>query len=276
MELSCLPVSFFDEINSGHMSIPQWGALARQAGLTNIDLSAMFLHSHVPVWFDQVRAGLDREGVAVKMITTYPDFSHPNALQRERELAYLQCDIAAASALGAPYVRITAGQTHAETARDAGICTVVENFKRAAEFAERMNVTLVYENHAKPGAWHTVDFSYATDVFLEIVEKTQDTPIRVNFDTANPVAFADQDEPMKILPRVAHRLGTVHIADTSTKGSLHHTVIGTGLVRFAEIFAYLKSVGYDGLFSIEEGSGTGLDGVRRAVDFVKTSWEAVV
>lgn len=80
-----------------------------------------------------------------------------------------------------------------------------------------MKVTLVYENHAKPGAWHTVDFSYATDIFLEIAEKTKDTSILINFDTANPVAFADEQEPMKILSQIIHRLGTVHIADTSTR-----------------------------------------------------------
>ena len=37
-------------------------------------------------------------------------------------------------------------------------------------------------------------------------------------------------------------------------------------------FDYLKQNGFDGLISIEEGSGTGLEGVKTAVNFVKEMW----
>jgi sugar phosphate isomerase/epimerase len=232
----------------------------------------MFIKNHTPVYLDELKRSVMNKKVQIKMITTYPDFSNPQTIQRERELAYLERDIAVASFLDVPYVRITAGQSHGDISVKEGVLNVVEYFKRAADFADKMNVTLVYENHAKPGAWNTVDFSYATEVFLEIVEKTSNTSILINFDTANPVAFADENEPMRILPQVIHRLGTVHIADTSTKGELNHTVIGTGLVPFDDIFSYLKKSGYDGLLSIEEGSCTGFDGIKTAVDFVNKMW----
>lgn len=272
MKISCLPVSFFNDIIENKMSIPEWAALGKKAGLDYVDLSCMFVKNHTPTYLDGLKADLEKVGMSIRMITTYPDFSNPYYLQRERELVYLQRDIAVASYLGVPYIRITAGQQHDGISREEGIKNVVEYFKKAAEFADKMNVTLVYENHAKPGAWHTVDFSYATDVFLEIAKKTEDISIRINFDTANPVAYKDENEPMKILPQIIHRLGTVHIADTSTKGVLNHTVIGTGLVRFEEIFDYLKKSGFDGLLSIEEGSNTGFEGVQTAVDFVKEMW----
>ncbi|MGI6280196.1 MAG: sugar phosphate isomerase/epimerase family protein [Acutalibacteraceae bacterium] len=272
MEISCLPVSLFSDITENRLTIIDWAQLAKKAGLKNIDLSCMFIKNNTPTYLDDLKSSLEKINMPIKMITTYPDFSNPDPLQRERELAYLKRDIAVASYLNVPYVRITAGQSHVGLAVKDGIESVVENFKRSAEFADKMNVTLVYENHAKPGAWHTVDFSYATDIFLEIAGKTEDTSIKINFDTANPVAFKDENEPMKILPQVINRLGTVHIADTSTKGSLNHTVIGTGLVPFAEIFEYLKKSGYDGLLSIEEGSNTGFDGIKTAVDFVKEMW----
>ena len=274
MELSCLPVTYFSDITENKMTIGQWAALARKAGLHHIDLSCMFLKNHTPVYLDEVKRSVAKEEMSIKMITTYPDFSHPDYIQRERELAYLKGDIAAASYLGAPYIRITAGQSHDDILTKVGMANVVEYFKRSAEFAEKMNVTLVYENHAKPGAWYSYDFSYATEIFLEIARKTEDTSILINFDTANPVAFADENEPMKILRQIRDRLGTVHIADTSTKGILNHTVIGTGLVPFDEIFAYLKETGYDGLLSIEEGSNTGFEGIQTAVDFVRKMWEA--
>jgi len=49
------------------------------------------------------------------MITTYPDFTHPCATQREREIEYLRNDIAVASQLNAKFLRVTAGQAHPET-----------------------------------------------------------------------------------------------------------------------------------------------------------------
>lgn len=272
MEISCLPVSFFQDITENKMSVGDWARVAKSAGLSNIDLSCMFIKNHTPVYLKQLKDSVEEQNMAIKMITTYPDFSNPSKLQRERELAYLYSDIATASYLGVPYIRITAGQEHDGISVSDGINNVVEYFKRSVDFAEKMGVTLVYENHAKPGAWDRVDFSYATDVFLEIFEKTADVGLLVNFDTANPVAFADENEPMKILPKVIKRLGTVHIADSSTKGVLNHTVIGTGLVKFDEIFAFLKENGYDGLLSIEEGSGTGIEGVKTAVNFVKEKW----
>lgn len=273
MEISCLPVSYFSKITSGEMSIRQWAALGKQAGLRNVDLSCMFLSSHVPVYLDSLRKDLAEEKMHVKMITTYPDFSHPCRHQRERELAYLMRDIAVASYLEVPYVRITAGQNHPGADRRKTIEAVAEYFKKAAGFADGMEVTLVYENHANPSAWHYVDFSFPTGIFLEIAERIKDTSIKINFDTANPVAYRDEKECLSLLRQVVHRLGTVHVADTSTRGSLNHTTIGTGLVPFGEVFSFLKASGYDGLFSIEEGSNTGLDGVRAAVDFVRKSWE---
>lgn len=272
MELSCLPVSFFQDITENRMSIGDWAALAKSAGLSNIDLSCMFFKNHTPVYLREVKQSVEKQNMGMKMITTYPDFSHPSKIQRERELAYLYSDIAVASYLEIPYIRLTAGQQHDEISINEGIKNVVEYFKYAVDYANKMGVTLVYENHAKPGAWDRYDFSYATDIFLEIFEKTEDIGLLVNFDTGNPVAYADENEPMKILTKVMKRLGTVHIADSSTKGILNHTVIGTGLVRFDEIFDYLKQNGFDGLISIEEGSGTGLEGVKTAVNFVKEMW----
>ncbi|MBT3320631.1 MAG: sugar phosphate isomerase/epimerase, partial [Clostridia bacterium] len=38
-------------------------------------------------------------------------------------------------------------------------------------------------------------------------------------------------------------------------------------------FSYLKSVGYDKWMCIEEASFTGMDGIKKAVDFVRNTWE---
>ena len=43
MKLSCLPVSFFEEILTGKMTLNEWAYIGAEAGLDAVDLSILFL-----------------------------------------------------------------------------------------------------------------------------------------------------------------------------------------------------------------------------------------
>lgn len=273
MNISCLPVSFFKLIQNGEMSIRDWAVLAGRCGLDAIDLSMVLVQNHTPVLLNQIRKDLEAENTGIVMITTYPDFTHPVEVQRERELEYLKHDIAVASQLGAKYLRILAGQAHPDMGIAEGINWTVNYFKRASVVADKYGIKLLYENHSKPGAWDYVDFSLPTEIFLDIYHRTRDTSIKINFDTGNTLVFGD--EPLPVLEQVIDDVETIHIADNSVRGKLTPTVIGTGIVPFAEIFGYLKQHSFDGWLCIEEGSNTGEAGIRTAVDFVRKTWEMV-
>lgn len=273
MQVSCLPVSLFSLLTSGAMDVTSWARMAKECGLDAIDLSIMNLKNHTPVYLKQVRSGIDSEGMSIKMITTYPDFSIPDALQREREMEYLRHDIAVASQLEAKYLRILAGQAHPGTSVREGIEWVVECFKKAAGVAEKHSVILLYEDHSKPGAWDYSDFSLPTPIFLEIAERIKDTGIRINFDTGNTLVYGD--DPLPVLKQVFNRVETIHAADTAVRGKLAPVLLGTGIVRFEEIFSYLKGNGFDGWICIEEASNTGREGIMKAVDFVRKTWASV-
>ena len=271
MKLSCLPISFFRAIITGAMSLGEWARTGREVGLDAIDVSMLLIKAHTPSYLKGIRREIEAENMSLTMVTTYPDFSHPAALQRGRELEYLRSDIAVASQLGAKYLRVTAGQAHPQTPLKEGIEWVVENLKYACEICENYGVKLVYENHSKTEAWEYLDFSHPTEVFLEIVEKTENSDLRINFDTANTVAYGD--DPIPVLSTILDRIETVHAADTVTKGSLTPTLLGTGLVPFQEIFSLLKKSEFDGWICIEEASNSGFQGVRKAAEFVKETWD---
>ncbi|MEI8079644.1 MAG: sugar phosphate isomerase/epimerase family protein [bacterium] len=273
MKTSCLPVSFFKALQSGEMSLKDWARMAKSLGLDAIDLSAILIKNHTPVLLNQIRRDLEAAGIGVTMITTYPDFTHPDSRQRERELEYLRHDIAVAAQLGAKYLRILAGQAHPATGLEDGKTWAVEGFKRAAAVADQHGVVLLYENHSKPGAWDYVDFSLPTAIFLELYHRTRDTSIKVNFDTGNTLVYGD--DPLPVLRQVMPDVETIHVADNAVRGKLSPVVIGTGIVPFKELFTFLKERGFDGWLCIEEGSNTGEPGVKAAVDFVKTTWEAI-
>ena len=270
MRLSCLPVSYFRDIIDARMSIKDWALEGARTGLDGIDLSVLFLKSRELEYLHKIRQEIEDAGIRVAMVTTYPDFTHPDGVVREQQLTGLQEDIIAASRLGADLLRVTAGQAHPSVGRREGIEWAVNGLVKAMEFARGYPVKLAYENHAKPGAWQYTDFSHPTDVFLEIVERTADVSLGVNWDTANTIAYGD--DPIPVLKRVLSRVISVHAADTSTRGELKHVLLGTGLVPFKEMFRILRDAGFDGWICMEEASFKGPAGVKAAADFVRRVW----
>ena len=100
MKLSCLPVSYFDEIIGGKMSVGQWADEAAELGLDAIDLSVLFLKNREPAYLQAMREEVEAPGLQVAMVTTYPDFTHPDPDERTRQALQLERDIVAAAALG--------------------------------------------------------------------------------------------------------------------------------------------------------------------------------
>jgi sugar phosphate isomerase/epimerase len=274
MQLSCLPVSFFSDIIGGRMSVGEWARLGAAVGLDGIDLSILFVPDRSPGAVGALRREIEAAGIHVTMVTSYPDFTHPDAAQREEELVLEKEVFAVAAGLGAKYVRVTDGQAHPQTGRDDGIRWAVDGLSRLVESVRHTGVVPVYENHSKPGAWQYTDFSELPEIFLEIVEKTAKTGLGINFDTGNAATFAD--DPVWLLDQVMHRVLTVHAADSDMRGRLHHVLLGTGLTPFAAMFDHLVRAGWDGWMCMEEASGMGRVGVETATRFIRETWQAAV
>lgn len=272
MKLSCLPVSLFSAIINRQMSIIEWAEQGKQIGLDGVDISLLFVENHSPAYLGKLTHGLKEVGIPVIMAATYPDFTHPNPVQRGREMEYLRRDIALSSELGVRYLRVLAGQAHPGTRRADGVKWAVENLIEADRVARQHEVGLLYENHSKPGAWDYYDFSYPVDIFLEVCQGIRGTGIRLNFDTANIAALGL--DPLSILDKVYDRVETIHVSDIAEMGKFQPVLIGTGAVSFPQIFRYLKSRGFDNWLCIEEASFTGSEGIRKAAAYTRKTWDA--
>ncbi len=272
MKLSCLPVSLFSEIIEGSLTVSDWARMAAEIELDAIDLSILFVPDRSTAAVAGLRRDIESAGMSVTMVTSYPDFTHPDAIQRERELRLEEEVVAVAAGLGAEYVRVTAGQAHPETEIQAGIAWAVQGLTRLVEATRDSGVTLVYENHGKPGAWQYTDFSQPPGIFLEIAEGTADCGLAINFDTANATAFSD--DPVHLLDRVIDRVVTIHAADTAVQGELQHVLLGTGAAPFPALFSTLKRAGWDGWICMEEASFQGREGIEAAAQYVRTTWNA--
>jgi sugar phosphate isomerase/epimerase len=272
MKLSCLPVSFFADIISGKMSVAEWARMGAELKLDAVDLSILFLPERTVESAEAIRRQVQAEGMKIAMLTTYPDFTHPDPAQRRVELELEIEAVRMAAALGASLIRVTDGQAHPQTGRAEGIRWAVEGLTGLVEAAGNLGVRLVYENHAKPGAWTYTDFSQDPAIFLEILSKIPSPQLGVNFDTGNATAFAA--DPRIFLEQVIGRVVSVHAADTSECGQLRHVLLGSGVTPFPELFHCLKSNGWDGWICMEEASNLGRQGVEQAADYIRGTWAA--
>ena len=111
-----------------------------------------------------------------------------------------------------------------------------------------------------------------------------DSGFGVNYDPSN--AYIAGDDPLELLRRVSDRVVTMHASDRfliegtledlrrEEGGSagyakrLRHGEIGKGLNDYDAIFTELRSKGFTGWISIEDGVD-GIDQLERSVRFLK-------
>ena len=268
---SCLPVSLFKDIISGKMTVEDWVTGAKKMGFDAVDLSILFIKDRTPMGIKKIREQLYRGGLPVAMITCYPDFTQPDEKLREFELMHVFSDMAAAAALGAKYLRITAGQVYENINEEKTYKSIITCFESCIKKAEQFGVELLLENHSKPGAWERPDFDFNTSRFLKLVELTEHLPLWINFDTANTYAFGD-DAP-KVFEKVYNRVRSIHVNDIRDVTKLEFTGIGEGTAPIKEIFRIAKAHNFDGLLSIEEVGNQGMDGIERSFNYAKRLWE---
>ena len=271
MKLSCLPVSLYDDIFTGKSTVADWIRLGAELGLDAVDFSIKFFPQRDAETLKHTRDTLEKFSIEPCMLACYSDFTHPDAAQRAQELIDLKADVALAKALGAKFIRVTAGQNHPGIEREIGVRWVTDGFRRALDEAERHGITLAYENHTKGAPWDYWDFSQPTEIFLEILDALSDTPLGVCFDTANPLVLGEN--VLALLEEVVHRVVVLHIFDLREVGVFEAVRVGTGASPIPQIFSRMRQADYDGWLSIEEASRLGQEGFTQSIEFVRETWE---
>jgi sugar phosphate isomerase/epimerase len=270
VQLSCLPVSFFQSILDGQMSLAEWVHFAREIGLDGTECSLAFVKPIGKATPAEMRRLCDDAGIAVSMVTCHPDFTHPDAAARARNVEDMRRNVDIAVELGAPLVRVLSGQRHPGVSDEQGIAWVVEGLSQLAAYSDPLNVTLAIENHTKSFFWQHFDFVMRGDLFARMIEALRGTSVGVNFDKANPLVWGE--ETLTLFEQVKDRLAILHVADTAQRGEFKFSRIGQGIAPIDEVFRRAREQGFDGWVSIEEASRTGPDGFREAVAFVRRAW----
>lgn len=272
MKLSCLPVSLYPDLSAGKRTLADWFRFAAELGLDGADISVVHLAGTDAAYLQSLRGQAEGEGIQIAMLVTYADFTNPDPAERARQIDELHRYIDVAAALGTPLIRVTAGQAHPGLERAAAIEWAVAGLTACLEDAATKGVTLCYENHTKGYAWTYKDFSQPSDIFLEIVARTQGTSLRLLFDTANTLATGD--DPLRVLALVIDRVSMIHTNDIARVGYFEPVLLGEGVSPIVPIYQMVREKGFDGWISVEEASKTGEEGFRRAIPYADHAWVA--
>jgi sugar phosphate isomerase/epimerase len=284
-KLAAFPKAFMKPLcRDGTMTLREWIDLAAPLGLDGLEYYCGFLELADPAKWSEARRAVESRGLVIPMLCCSPDFSHPDAAFRQREIEQEKNWIRMAATLGAGYCRVLSGQRRPELSREQGLRLVVECIEACLPEAERCGVTLIIENHYKDDFWNYPEFAQKMDVFCDLVERIRHPRFGVNYDPSN--AFLAGDDPLELLRRVKHRVVTMHASDRSLiSGTLEdlrreengaegyarrlkHGEIGKGLNDYDAIFGELKSAGFNGWVSIEDGVN-GMDELAGSVRFVR-------
>lgn len=123
----------------------------------------------------QVRRHAFIKGVAISGTAIGNNFSHPKGAKRDEEIALTKQWIDRAAVLGAPHIRVFAGQTK-EIERDAADKLVVAALEECSDYAGQKGIFLGIENHDAIGT---------AEHLLKLIKQVNSRWLGVNLDSGN-------------------------------------------------------------------------------------------
>ena len=283
-KIAAFPKGFIKQLVSGEMSIYQWIDLATELEIDGLEFYNDFADVKDPLNWPKIRKAVEETGMVIPMMCASPDFTIPEPEGRAREVEKEIASIRMSAELGAKYCRVLSGQRRKNITREEGLNYVVQSIEACLPEAEKLGITLILENHYKDDFWTEPEFAQMMDVFVELVGRIDSKWFGVNFDPSNAIAAGE--EPLELLEKVKDRVVTMHASDRylangtiedlraqegGTAGYVSffkHGVIGKGLNDYDAIFTTLKSVGFDGWISIEDGVD-GMEQMHESAEFLK-------
>lgn len=283
--LSAFPKAYMPALcKDGTMKLSEWFDLAATLDVDGLEFYAGFIEMADETKWPEFRKRVEDLGMVIPMLCCSPDFTHPDAAFREKEIAKQKYRIDMACTLGASYCRVLSGQRRPELSNEQGVKLAADSIYACLPYAQERGITLNLENHYKDDFWDYPEFAQKIDVFCDLVAAIEHPNFGVNYDPSNAILAGD--DPIELLKRVSHRVVTMHASDRYLlKGTLEdlraeeggvqgyvkrlsHGEIGKGLNDYDAIFSELKSKGFDSWISIEDGVD-GIEQLRRSEDFLR-------
>jgi len=257
MKLSLAAYSYRDYLTGKlqpKMTLDEFIGLCADLGLDGTELTSYYF----PENFDQAylvslkqktfRLGLDISGTAIAN-----DFCLPPGEARDKSLAHTRLWIDHAALMGAPVIRIFAGNVPQGDSDQAAIERCAAGINESLKYAAQKGVCLALENHG--------GITTRPEQMIEIIKRVDESPwFGVNFDGGN---FRSAD-PYADLAKIAPYAINVQIkADIFRDNTREDT-------DFAKVIGILRDAGYRGYVVLEyESAEDPRTGVPRHIETLR-------
>jgi sugar phosphate isomerase/epimerase len=249
----CCAYSYQKYFNAGSMTMESFIQKAVDLGVQGVDITTYWLKSTEPEYLTSLRHLAFKNGMSLSGIAIRTEMCQAGGAIRAEETHRIQQWVDTAELLGAPHMRVFAGNLPGGASEKQGIEWVVEAMKPACDYAAKRGITLGIENHGGMTA--------RASTTVEILRRVDSPYAGINLDISNFEGKTDDEMYSDIracVPFATH----AHIRDLfgTTKRPID-------LDRVWRLFA---QGGYKGYMSAEyEAEEDPMTGVPRLLEKIK-------
>lgn len=237
MKLSLAAYSFREYLTGPKksMTLEDFVDLCADYNLDGVEPTSYYFPEPVtPEYLQRLRRRAFLLGLEVSGTAIGNTFTHPPGPELTKQIAHTKKWIEHAAQLGAPVIRIFAGNLQKGTSEADARKWCIEAIHQCCQYAGQHGIILALENHG--------GIVSSVDQILSIVREVQSEWFGVNLDTGN---FRSAD-PYQDLARLAPYAVTVQVkTEISGPGGTR------GAADMGRIIGLLKTAGYRGFVALE-------------------------
>ena len=248
----CCAYSYSKLLKARQMTMQDVIRKAVELGIEGVDMTAYWFKSTDEAYLASLRHLAFREGVCFSGTAIGASTVEADPGKRAQVLEEIKKWVDVSVSLGAPHLRVFAGQLPAGATVQQGIAWTVDTLKAASEHAGRKGITLGMEDHE--------GITQNSSACLEIIHRVDSPYLGINLDITNFIPTPGADAYAQIEASVPYATHT-HIRDRFANGE------AVDLDRVWRLFA---NSGYKGFMSAEyEGEEDPATAVPKLVDKIK-------
>lgn len=241
-----------DEIAKAEMSLEKFIDYCAAQGLGATELTGYYFPKVITTeYLLSLRAQTHRLGLSISGTAIGNDFCLAEGDARQKQLAECREWIDYAAIMGAPAIRIFAGNVPKDDTEDTAIDRCVAGINECLKYAATKGIFLALENHG--------GITATPAQVLRIIEKVDASPwFGVNFDSGN----FHTDDPYTDLAKIAPYAVNAQIKASISPGGKEKQP-----ADFERIVKILKDAGYRGFVALEyEESESPFEAIPKILD----------
>lgn len=216
------------------IDLPAFIDFAADQGCEGVELTAYYFPPDVSRdYLIQLKRQAFLRGVAISGSAVGNTFTLPDGPQLDAEIAYVKRWIDHCAVLGAPHLRVFAGDPKGLSKEDA-IKQCVRAFKQCGDYAAERGVMLGVENHGG-----VVSQAPALE---QIITETNHDWVRVNLDSGNFYSATPYEDLARLAP---------YAVNVQFKVEINQVPGGKQPADFARVLGILRKANYQGFVTLE-------------------------